>query len=250
MRFHCGDLGKNGLAFHRYHLGRELWVTPERLEQIRLTTNACGRKSWKRRSKIILARRKVRFQNDPTLRKRSLQCTIAWQKRNRDRCKIARDKWRAKPGSIDKAKQAYQNWVNKPEGRLVRRQVTRRYLKTINGSIVNRVRSRIAVALKRGYTKSASTIELIGCSINDLKLHLESQFDVGMSWNNMGKWEIDHRVPLASFNLADPEQQKLAFNYHNCRPMWKEANRQKSDKVEGELFRGRELRKIIPFKAA
>lgn len=98
--------------------------------------------------------------------------------------------------------------------------------------------------------KSQRLLELIGCTMPEFKTHLESQFEFGMSWQNMGKWEIDHRVPLSSFNLADPEQQKLAFNFHNCRPLWKQANRQKSDKIEGELFRGRDMKKIIPFKAA
>ena len=87
----------------------------------------------------------------------------------------------------------------------------------------------------------------------EFKQHMESQFEAGMTWDNMGAWEIDHRVPLAAFNLSDPEQQKLAFNFHNCRPMWREANREKSDFVEhnGAVVRGRHLRTtIIPFSQA
>lgn len=218
-KFRRGDTSPEhlGKVFYQYKLGKEYWVTPERFKQ-----------------------------ND-IVRNRGI---ARWQKAHPDRCRAAVKKWATNPKNLEFKRQVYRDWSKTPEGREVRRKITRRYLKTPDGMIINRVRSRIAQAMKREYTKSASTLELIGCSIQQFREHIESQFELGMSWKNWSKWEIDHRVPLSSFNLADPEQQKLAFNYHNCRPMWKEANRQKSDKIEGELFRGREIRKVIPFKAA
>lgn len=206
-----------GKIFYQYKNGHEYWVTPERFEQ-----------------------------NDVVRKRLSSQ----WQRDNSEKRNQDQRKWLAKPGKLEIKRQSYRNWVAKPEGRLVRRKVTQRYLQTVDGKLINCIRSRIAAALKQGHTKSASTLLLIGCSIQQFREHLESQFEGGMSWDNWSAWEIDHRVPLSSFNLADPEQQKLAFNFHNCRPMWKEANRQKSDKIEGELFRGREIRKLVPFKAA
>jgi len=57
----------------------------------------------------------------------------------------------------------------------------------------------ILSALK-GKKKFAGTIELIGCSVDELKLHLSSKFKPGMSWANHGfrGWHIDHIIPLAS----------------------------------------------------
>ncbi len=218
-KFRRGDTSPEhlGKVFYQYKNGHEYWVTPERFKQ-----------------------------ND-IVRNRGI---ARWQKAHPEKLKQAVKKWATNPKNLEFKRQVYRDWSKTPEGQEVRRRITRRYLKTPDGRLINNVRSRIAQALKRGYTKSASTLELVGCSINQFREHIENQFEQGMSWKNWSKWEIDHRVPLSSFNLADPEQQKLAFNYHNCRPMWKEANRQKSDKIEGELFRGRELRKVIPFKAA
>jgi hypothetical protein len=127
-----------------------------------------------------------------------------------------------------------------------------KYRGNIEYRIGNLIRRRINKALRYGVgVKSAHTLDLIGCSFAKFRSHLESQFLVGMTWENMGQWHIDHRVPLASFNLADPEQQKLAFNYHNCRPLWKMANHQKSDwiVVDGQRVRAREVRgKIVSVK--
>ena len=68
--------------------------------------------------------------------------------------------------------------------------------------------------------KSAPTMELIGCSIDELKHHLESKFTEGMSWDNYGEWHVDHIKPCVLFDLSDPKQQRLCFNYKNLRPLW------------------------------
>ena len=67
--------------------------------------------------------------------------------------------------------------------------------------------TRIRRALKKGYKKTSS-IELLGCSIPELKQHLEQQFKKGMNWNNHGAWHIDHIKPCASFDLTKEEEQK------------------------------------------
>ncbi len=52
-----------------------------------------------------------------------------------------------------------------------------------------------------------------------------------MSWDNKGSyWEIDHVIPCASFDLRDPEQQKLCFNWKNYQPLRADKNRSKKDK--------------------
>jgi hypothetical protein len=75
------------------------------------------------------------------------------------------------------------------------------------------------------------TVDFIGCSIQDVKVYLEKQFTSGMSWDNYGKWHIDHIIPCASFDLTDPEQQKKCFHYSNLQPLWASDNIRKSDKV-------------------
>lgn len=80
-------------------------------------------------------------------------------------------------------------------------------------------------------SKSAMTMELIGCSASELRAHLESNFTPGMSWDNYGKWHIDHIRPCASFDLTDPQQQKECFHWSNLQPLWAADNIRKSDKM-------------------
>ena len=70
------------------------------------------------------------------------------------------------------------------------------------------------------YLISESTKKLLGCSIEFLKQHLESQFTDGMNWANYGKWHIDHILPCASFDKSKPEEQSKCFNYSNLQPLW------------------------------
>jgi hypothetical protein len=48
-----------------------------------------------------------------------------------------------------------------------------------------------------------------------------------MTWENYGQWHVDHHIPLAEFDLREPEQQKQAFNYTNLRPLWAADNHRK-----------------------
>ena len=68
-------------------------------------------------------------------------------------------------------------------------------------------------------------------SWKDLKKHLENQFVEGMSWDNYGEWQIDHIVPCASFDLSDPNQQRICFNFRNLQPLWAKDNQRKQDKL-------------------
>ena len=99
------------------------------------------------------------------------------------------------------------------------------------------LRTRVWRALK-GVVKSAATQELLGCTIEFFKVHLESQFTEGMSWDNYGKgegkWEVDHIVPCDYFDLTDTLQQQLCFHWTNQRPLWWRKNQQKSNKLTPE----------------
>lgn len=84
-----------------------------------------------------------------------------------------------------------------------------------------RLRGRIYVALKRGI-KSQSTMELLGCSIDKFKIHLESLFTDGMNWDKYmaGEIDIDHIKPCKHFDLTNPDEQKQCFFYKNLQPLW------------------------------
>jgi hypothetical protein len=86
---------------------------------------------------------------------------------------------------------------------------------------------------KKYYSNNKNKImKLIGCNIEQLKQHLQNQFKLGMSWDNHGKWHIDHIRPCASFDLSKPEEQRKCFHYTNLQPLWAEENISKKDKVK------------------
>ena len=92
------------------------------------------------------------------------------------------------------------------------------------------IRARIRDALKRGH-KSMHTEELLGITFTEFKKYLESKFKKGMSWENYGAWEIDHIIPVSSFDLTSKQGQKKAFHYTNTQPLWAKENRLKCAKI-------------------
>lgn len=95
------------------------------------------------------------------------------------------------------------------------------------------------ICRKVGYRRKGRTHDYFGCSIAEMKQIIEHQFKRGMTWKNYGTaWEIDHVIPLASFNLNDPKQRLLANHWTNLKPEWKQVNREKSDRMIGHLQLG------------
>jgi hypothetical protein len=92
------------------------------------------------------------------------------------------------------------------------------------------MRRRMHKLLKEG-CKSARTKELIGCTAEELRRHIEKQWKPGMTWQNTGsgpgRWQVDHIMPCSSFDLTDPAQQRRCFHFTNLRPLWAEENMQK-----------------------
>jgi len=94
------------------------------------------------------------------------------------------------------------------------------------------IRSLIRNAFKRSFTsKSKKTIEILGCSFEEFKIHLESQFDDKMNWENQGTyWHMDHIIPISS---AQTEEDVYRLNhYTNFQPLYWEDNLKKSNKIE------------------
>lgn len=95
----------------------------------------------------------------------------------------------------------------------------------------------IRESLREGYSR-CRTAERLGYSIGELRAHLEGLFTDGMNWDqfNAGKIHIDHRRPLASFDLSDPEQVLSAWSLSNLQPLWARDNLSKGAKYSPEEF--------------
>ena len=104
-------------------------------------------------------------------------------------------------------------------------------MKNINTRIATYMRTRLRLAMIAQITwKKGKTLELLGCSIPELKIHLEKQFKNGMNWDNYGKWHIDHIIPLSKFDLFNIKEQKKACYYTNLQPLWAKDNLKKGNK--------------------
>lgn len=85
--------------------------------------------------------------------------------------------------------------------------------------ILRSLRTRLVGATK-GICFSESTKGLLGCSMEQFHFHLESLFKPGMSFENYGKWHVDHKIPCANFDLTYPDQRAKCFHYSNLQPLW------------------------------
>lgn len=142
---------------------------------------------------------------------------IEYRKRNKDRIKIARDKWKNK--NIEK--------INEYSRK--RSCVDELY------KLIKNIRTRISNSFRNeGYSKSSKTQDILGCSFDEFKLHLESQFEDWMTWDNYGNpkdgifeynktWDIDHIIPIST---AKTEEDIIKLNHHtNLQPLCSKFNR-------------------------
>ena len=92
------------------------------------------------------------------------------------------------------------------------------------------IRGSIRAYLGSKKTRRGSTFEIVGCTPDFLRGHLERQFKDGMTWENYGShWHVDHRIPLASGNSAD--EVKGLSHWTNLQPLEALENIIKSDKI-------------------
>lgn len=81
--------------------------------------------------------------------------------------------------------------------------------------------------------KSVSWTTLVDFTKEELKIHLESLFLEGMTWDNYGSvWHIDHIIPISRFNISSPycDDFKLCWSLNNLQPLFAIDNLKKSNK--------------------
>jgi hypothetical protein len=97
------------------------------------------------------------------------------------------------------------------------------YERNPSAKLARTTRNRINKVL-RGEIKYYHMDEMVGCSLDFFRQHLESQFTDGMTWANHGfgvdKWNVHHDPPLASYDFRIPKQQKEAFHWTHSSPKW------------------------------
>jgi len=95
------------------------------------------------------------------------------------------------------------------------------------------MRSAVSNALA-GRSKSASTMKIIGCSVEEFFEHLEScvKWEPWMTRERYGKggWDVDHIIAMANWDANCPLQFALCWDKSNLQPMEHIANIKKGDR--------------------
>ena len=111
-----------------------------------------------------------------------------------------------------------------------------RYDTDINFRTMCILRARLRRAL--GNNKSDHAMDLLGCTMEQMIVHIESQFTSGMTWDNQGKgddeWQIDHIIPFVAFDTSNRDEQFIVCWYQNLQPLWGPDNRSKGGKYTEE----------------
>lgn len=109
----------------------------------------------------------------------------------------------------------------------------KRTLSTIKGKLSKRVSNYMRQTLK-GNKDYKHWEDIVGYTIKDLMRHLERKFKLGMTWDNYGKWHIDHIIPVSAFSYTsiDDIDFKRCWALKNLQPLWHWENESKGVKIK------------------
>jgi hypothetical protein len=175
----------------------------------------------KNREKALIDRKEWYQKQD---REEQLQQRREWYQNNKEKHAANREKYEQE--NKDRLRAARRKWENNR-------------LKTdLNYCLQKTLRGRIRASLKGLTKKQERTEELIGCTIEEFRAYIESQFKEGMTWENWSAygWHIDHRIPLTWFNLENENCRKLAFHYKNMQPLWWDQNIKKNNRYADPIL--------------
>jgi len=96
-----------------------------------------------------------------------------------------------------------------------------------------RMKKKISNLLRQGLrgTKTKSTFKYFNYTFEELKNHLESLFQEGMTWDNYGDWHIDHIIPRSNYDHTDVKQVEECWSLQNLQPLWAKDNLKKGNKI-------------------
>lgn len=129
----------------------------------------------------------------------------------------------------DKILAQSKEYMRRPETRAKRRAYR---LKRLEGRPDLVLLARMRAMLRACLTGSVKGVRgRLGYTTDELKAHLERQFLKGMTWENMGEWEIDHIIPVSHFKFTSTDDPDfwLCWSLSNLRPLWRSDNRKKSN---------------------
>lgn len=162
-----------------------------------------------------------------------------WREKNQDRQKQYDQEYREK--HREKRREYNRQWRQKNRD-YWRGYQNRRLREDLNYRLHNYVSRAIRKAIKKN---RQSAFNLLGYTVEELRQHLESLFQPGMSWENYGtEWHIDHITPKSWFKVEGPDgideyELRLCWSLENLQPMWGDENLEKNNRYVSDARMGR-----------
>ncbi len=161
-----------------------------------------------------------KYESKPNTKERKRKNHKKWSEENREYLNEYHKEWREK--NIDKHRESKRNYernrkANDPIYKLI-----------------SNFRTAIYQVLKENNVeKNGHYFEVLKYSPEELILRLEKQFVDGMSWDNYGKWHVDHILPITSFNINEIGDEEFikCWSLSNLQPLWGDENVRKSNKI-------------------
>lgn len=209
-----GEVREDGKVFWQYRNGKEYWVTPEAFKKYLDSAKKYNPEKSKERV------RRWNERNPEKAKEKSRERSRRWYSRNSEKAISLARKWQSR--NADKIRD-YQRKRNN-----LRRATDPMFAMKCD------LRVRVKSAFERKKWVRPSGIErILGTTISDAKAYIEAQFKPGMTWENRGKWHIDHVIPLASAKTQ--EELVILCHYTNLQPLWAADNIRKGAKMPHEL---------------
>lgn len=159
----------------------------------------------------------------------------AWYEKNKDKVKEYQANYERE--NRDQVRERSRVWREKNRDHLLSKRRSyhaERYSNDITYSVNHKVRSMLRRVLKAtNKPKDFCTFEKIGYTTDDLIQRMEFQFKDGMSWDNFGEWEIDHKIPIAVMVGRGEFRPEIINALSNLQPMWMQQNRSKGSRYIG-----------------
>lgn len=193
------------------------------------------KREWRNKNKLKIAKQRAEYyqKNKLTLLENSKKYNVNWRKDNQEHIVKVNAEYRK--NNKEKITLSSANYNKNNLDKLSTYKRERRKNDSLF-RLIGSIRSRLTIFLKsKNITKSNSTFNMIGCTPEELKLHLEKQFTDGMCWELYGsKIHTDHRIPLAS---ATTEEEALKLcHFSNLQPMWADENLAKGSKMPEDFY--------------
>ena len=161
--------------------------------------------------------------------------------KNKERSK----EYRNKPENKQRKKEWTKKQYKDPKNIKKRKDPLVKLRKSISGFIYQGLKS---VNLNK---TPEGCMKYIDYTMEELKKHIENQFENWMTWKNQGTtikgyWQIDHIIPSSLYDWSDEEEIRKCWNLRNLRPLCSITNVSKYNNLIPNLIKKYQIKDLLP----